>query len=375
MPSGNRVKRGRLISRRQVLAGAAASAVLGLNGDLGRPARAARSAARSTAKFTLSLLPSGTNVFVFAARNKGFWKQRGIEVEISRGFGSAAAAQAVGTGKFEFGLIGAPSAIEQAALGIPLQSIATIQYDAAMGIVVLADSPIKTPADLMGRRLGATVSSGEFPYLRAFAKRSGFDLAKVQVVQLDSDARMRALAEQQVDAVSGLAPAVVAPLAADGVKTRFLPFADSGLRLYGLSLLTQPKLIDQEPELCQAVADGALEGLAFTLADPDAALAAFYQEVKEGQVRNRPAEVAIAMGMMQLTLFDDVAKRHGLGWHDPAKFMAMTELVAKYATPPGTERPDSDALFTNRFAGAVKLSTADWDAAQKRFSDYAQYLR
>jgi NitT/TauT family transport system substrate-binding protein len=365
------VKRGNLIGRRQVLAGAAAGAVLGLSGALGRPARAAR----TTAKFTLSLLPSGTNVFVFAARNKGFWKQRGIEVEISRGFGSVAAAQAVGTGKFDFGLIGAPAAIEQAALGAALQSIAAIQYDAAMGIIVLADSPIKTPADLAGRRLGATVSSGEFPYLRAFAKRSGFDLANVQVVQLDSDARVRALAEQQVDAVSGLAPAVVASLAADGVKTRFLPFADSGLRLYGLSLVTQPKMIEQEPELCQAVADGALEGLAFTLADPDAALNAFYQEVKEGPVRNRPAEVAIAMGMMQLTLFDDIAKRHGLGWHDPAKFMAMTELVAKYATPPGTERPDSDALFTNRFAGAVKLSAAEWDAAQKRFSDYAQYLR
>jgi len=371
MPSKDRVKRGRSLGRRQLLAGAAASAALALAG--GVPRRAA--AVSRPIKLTLPLLPGGTNVFAFAARNKGFWKSRGLDVEISRGFGSGPAAQAIGTGKYEFGLAGVPSGIEQAALGTPLLSIAAIQYDAAMGIAVLEDSPIKSPADLVGRRLGATVTSGEFPFLRAYAKRARFDLARVQVVQLESDARQRALVEQQVDAISGLAPNLIGPLAADGVKSRFLPFADKGLKLYGLALMTQPKLAEREPDLCQAMVDGLLDGLVFTLADPDAALNAFYQEVKEGRVRERPAEVSLAMGMTLLTVLDAEPKRHGLGWHDHAAFMTMTDLVTKYVTPPGTERPNSDAVFTNRFTGRVKLPAAEWNAAAERFADYARYMR
>jgi ABC-type nitrate/sulfonate/bicarbonate transport system substrate-binding protein len=46
-------------------------------------------------RYTLSWLPTGQYAFIYSARQLGFFKKRGIDLEISRGFGSLAAIQAV----------------------------------------------------------------------------------------------------------------------------------------------------------------------------------------------------------------------------------------------------------------------------------------
>jgi hypothetical protein len=56
-----------------------------------------------------------------------------------------------------------------------------------MGIGVLNDGPIKTPRGPRSRQLVSTVTSGEDPFLPAFAENAGFDLAKVARVQVDNN--------------------------------------------------------------------------------------------------------------------------------------------------------------------------------------------
>src|SRR5258708_34035598 len=73
------------ISRRGVLAGAAAGALL-----LPRPGIAES----RTVKFTLAWLAQGSFAYVYVARAKGIMKARGIDFDIARGFGSLAAARA-----------------------------------------------------------------------------------------------------------------------------------------------------------------------------------------------------------------------------------------------------------------------------------------
>src|SRR5947207_15937894 len=52
-------------------------------------------------RYTLSWLPTGQYAFIYSARQLGFFKKRGIDLDISRGFGSLAAIQAVSTGQFD----------------------------------------------------------------------------------------------------------------------------------------------------------------------------------------------------------------------------------------------------------------------------------
>src|SRR5207244_10347600 len=62
-------------------------------------------------KMTLPWLPQGAQLFPFVARNKGFWQRRGLNVEIARGFGSAAAIQTITQHQVPVGIIAAPAII------------------------------------------------------------------------------------------------------------------------------------------------------------------------------------------------------------------------------------------------------------------------
>jgi len=94
-------------------------------------------------------------------------KARGLELEIARGFGSVAAAQTIAGGQFDFGIVAAPPLVLSVAKGLPLVSLATCDYDATMGVGVLADSAIKQPRDLAGKKIGAVPTSGEYPFFPA----------------------------------------------------------------------------------------------------------------------------------------------------------------------------------------------------------------
>jgi NitT/TauT family transport system substrate-binding protein len=111
------------------------------------------------------------------------WEKYGLDVEIARGSGSVAAAQAIGEARFDFGMASPSASILQAIKGLPTVALAACAYDATMGIGVLNDGPIKTPKDLEGSQLASTVTSGEYPFLPAFAENAGFDLEKVTRIQ------------------------------------------------------------------------------------------------------------------------------------------------------------------------------------------------
>jgi ABC-type nitrate/sulfonate/bicarbonate transport system substrate-binding protein len=152
------------ISRRGVLAGAAAGAAL-----LPLPAIAQSRAV----KFTLSWVAQGSFAYVYVARAKEIMKARGIDFDIARGFGSIASAQAVAGGQFDFGLVAAPPLILSVVKGLPLIALATCDYDATMGVGVLDSSPIVKPQDLAGKKIASCRPQANFRSSRPTRKRSG----------------------------------------------------------------------------------------------------------------------------------------------------------------------------------------------------------
>ena len=131
-------------------------------------------------KMTLPWLPQGAQLFPFIARNKGYWRSRGLEVEIARGFGSGAAIQALSQSQFDVALIATPTVLLSNARGLETVSMGIAGYDITMGLMSLEDGPVKSVKDLEGRRLGSTPTSVEVPYIAPFMERSGVTMSKSQ---------------------------------------------------------------------------------------------------------------------------------------------------------------------------------------------------
>ncbi|MEO5699955.1 MAG: ABC transporter substrate-binding protein [Casimicrobiaceae bacterium] len=325
--------------------------------------------------FTTSWIPEGPNLFAYVARDKGFWKKHGLDVSVARGSGSGAAAQAVGANSFMFGMGATPTVIAQAMKGLPIACIGQINYDALMGIGLLADSPIRTPKDLEGKKLGASVTSGEYPFLPLYAKKAGFDLSKVQIVQLDSKVRDRSLVEKLVDAVSAFGSSTIPSLASTGADVRFMLFKTVGIEFYGQSLTTQPARVKSDPAVCQAFVNGAMEAIKFSMTNPDEALDIFLKANDEVAMSKTGKEYArIGLGLTNLTNLVPEVEQHGFGWADPAKVKSQAELIMEYASAQGAKMPDLGELFTNQFVGKLKLTEAEAATVRNNVAPIRKYV-
>jgi ABC-type nitrate/sulfonate/bicarbonate transport system substrate-binding protein len=326
-------------------------------------------------KFTLPWVAEGSTLYTFVAKGMGLWEKRGLDVDIARGSGSVASAQAIGEGRFDFGLSTPSIAILQAIKGLPIASLACCSYDATMGLCVMNDGPIKVPKDIEGRTIASVVLSADYPFFAPFAAKNGIDASKVTRLQVDNKVRDRLLPEGKVDAITGFASSVMPVYAASGVKAHFMLYSDYGLVNYGTTVMTQPQRVANEPELCAAFIDGLLEALKATMLDPDEAAKVFFKQVPEmALVAQAREQVRVGAGILIYTVARDIVRNNALGYIDPKDYETITDIVMQYLAKPGDPRPEVAKMMTNQFVGGLKLSDAEWIQAQKNAQEFRTYV-
>jgi ABC-type nitrate/sulfonate/bicarbonate transport system substrate-binding protein len=326
-------------------------------------------------KITLPWIANGSNYWPIIGKKLGFFSKRGIDANIARGFGSVAAAQAVANKQFDFGVVFAGGTILAAARGLPLVMLATVYYDATMGTALRQDSPIKSPKDLEGKKIGIVPTSAEAPFWPAFAAAAGFDASKVSIVQLDAKVVERTLIDKQVDAITAIGTSSIPVMVSVGQPPRFMLWSKFGIELYAAQVVTRQEIVDQDPQLCQAVVDAVLESYAYTLREPKKSIDLFIQELPEvGLIKGGRENAELSQGLAQLMTIRPEAMNNSLGWTDMSKLPAMIDLVMKYAAPKDAKAPGPEKLATNKFAGKFKLTSSEWDNIKKSTASYAAYL-
>lgn len=356
------------LSRRTLMAAAGAGA-LAAGGSAFAP-KTVFAQKKVTVKYTLGWLPEGANIWSYAA--KQFWSKAGIDVVIEKGTGSAAATQAIAQGKYEFGIPAAPNSIQQAVKGLPLLSLGCFNYDTTMGIAVRPESAIKAPADLKGKKVGSTLTSGEYPFLPTFLKNVGLTMADIQSVALDNKVREVALIDKQCDAISCFVASALPKIIAAGITPRVFLYSRFGLPFYAHSLTTTSEYFAKEKALCEAMTMGLAEGVKFALLNPAETIEILFKEVPELKLASTAKEqLEIGMGVWAANYASKEAMDKGIGYADPAVYAKMTDLVFENASAPGDKKPDPASLYTNEFVGKLKLSDAEWTKAKAASAKYA----
>ena len=357
------------ISRRQMLVGTAAALTAS------KFPTPAIGQGTTDIKMTLPWLPQGSQLFAFVARNRGYWKKRGLNVEIARGFGSGAAIQTITQGQMQTGIIAAPSVLVAAAQNLDTRVVGIAGYDSTMGFLVLDDSPVKSLGDLEGRKLGSTLQSAEVPFIDHFLMLSGVDPTKVSRVALQATALETTLINKQVDAISVFATSNMPSLLVQGVKFRFFNYAEVGIRLYSNCLTTSPTYLKDNKSVVEAWADGMNEGLKYCMVNFEEAVDIFVSEVPEVKMSSTgKAHTRYGAGLFLAAFLTPELRDHGIGWGDLDSLKKQTDLVMKYAVGAGAKRPDVDNIFSNAMAGKIKITSAEWEIARKSASEFAPLL-
>jgi len=331
--------------------------------------------AQAAIKLTLPWLAQGATAYAFIAREMGAFTRRGLNVEVTRGFGSVAAAQALAQGQFDYAIVGAGPMILAAARELPIVGMATVNYDMTMGIALRADSPIRTAKDLEGKRIGAVPTSAEFPFWPAFARRAGINLAGVTIQQMDNRVLERSLIDRQVDAITAIGSSTIPVMQAQNAQHRFIPYSSAGLNFYANVICTRPEVLQNRAAQAEAVTDALLEAAALQLREPDRAVDMFIRQVPEiGITQGGRENARLSQSLMQTTMLAPEAIENGLGFTDMAKWNAMTDLVMEFGASADAKRPATEAIISNRFAGKLKLTAAEWAAQRTRLAPFGAML-
>lgn len=162
------------------------------------------SAAAGNSKLTVLLdwFVNPDHAPLFVAKEKGFFAERGLEVEIIAPSNPNDPPKLVAAGKADIAVSYQHQHHMQVDQGLPLIRIATLVATPLNSLVVLADGDIDSIADLKGKTIGYSVGGFETVLLKVMLERAGLALEDVKLVNVNFSLSP-SLFSGQVDAVIG----------------------------------------------------------------------------------------------------------------------------------------------------------------------------
>jgi putative hydroxymethylpyrimidine transport system substrate-binding protein len=139
---------------------------------------------------------------LIVASAKGYFAEAGLDVELIAPADPNAPPKLVAAGKAEIAITYQPQLYLQVAGGLPLVRIGTLVATPLNSLVVLADGPVRSIADLKGRKIGYSIGGFEEAILGAMLAKHGLGLSDVVLVNVNFSLSPSLLAGQ-VDAVIG----------------------------------------------------------------------------------------------------------------------------------------------------------------------------
>ena len=307
--------------------------------------------------FTLDWKFEGPSAPFFNAIDKGYFKDAGLDVEISPGKGSLDAIPKVATGSFPLGFADINSLIKflDQNPGAPVTAIMMIYDKPPFAVIGRKSLGIKSPADLPGSVLGAPPPDGAWAQFPSFAKANGLDMNKIKVEPVGFPTREPMLAEGKVSSVTGYSFSSFLNLVRLGVPeddiTTIL-MADHGLKLYGNAIIVNTDFASSNAKVVKSFLGAVGKGWKDAVSNPSSAIEALVKRnpAADKNLEKRRFNLALSGNVMT-----DYVLKNGMGNIDKARFesaIAQLSETYKYKT-----KPDSKLYFTDAYLpkGGFKL--------------------
>ena len=120
---------------------------------------------------------------IYMALKKGYYQEEGIELTVLRGSGSADSAKKIDLGQGHVGISDAPTVLTAISKGANLRMVAVVYDKAGNNAFFRKSANIRSPKDLVGRKIAAPPADSHRVLWPAFAAVNNLDPGSVTLGQ------------------------------------------------------------------------------------------------------------------------------------------------------------------------------------------------
>jgi NitT/TauT family transport system substrate-binding protein len=282
------------------------------------------------------------------ARDRGYFKQQGLEVQIDAGSGSSAAIQRLVSGAYDMAVGDTGAMIEFAGnnpTALNFQAVYVLYDELPVTIWTLKRHGINSLKDLEGK----TISGAPFEAARklwpVIAKQVGISAESVKWASIDAQLRAQAVIKGDAQAMGAFANAWNEFTSRGIPRDEVIGFrlSEAGIRHYGNVIMAANRLIKENPQAVAAFLRGFNRAMVENWADP----AATIKHLKQVEPLSDETIETQNMEATQPFMLTEVVRKEGFGAINWAKLRTQIDEANTAFTL--KSKPTAEALFNAGF--------------------------
>jgi NitT/TauT family transport system substrate-binding protein len=279
-------------------------------------------------RFQTDWLPSGEHAMYYGGWQKGIFAEEGIDITITRGYGSGDTVTKLAGGGFEFGVADMAAVMTaRARQNVPVKTIAVLYTQSPHSLFVLKSSGITSFKGLEGKKIGITPGNSHKFYFPKVAERAGTDPNKITWVSMDGAAMAAQLIAKNLDA---------APFysihhyyqnkaaKAAGEEIVVLPFVEVGFKIFAATIIASDKTIAEKPDLTKRFLRAIKKTFEFARDNPEEVCKLHIQKIPEVALDDCIGSVRATMAFV----YNDHTEKFGWGKESPERLEFTWKAIA-----------------------------------------------
>ena len=289
---------------------------------------------------------SGRHGAWYAAVDQGFFKAQGLDVKISRGWGSSDGIKKL-LGRNHpvvFNDIG--SMVKAMGQGADqMRALAVVYGTHPATFFSLKKQKILKPKDLEGHTIADAVFSTQLTLFPYFAKIHGIVASKVRWIKVQPKAKMSMLLAEQADVIGyyNMQIPLLEQKSANLGGINAMVWGDWGVKLLSNGILIREDTLKTNKDMAKKVVHAAMKGYQFAIKNAEAAAKSVKKRFPLLDDEVTVKEVEIVSGIVQTP----EAKKNGLGYILPEKAEVTVQEISKAFKSKASVNPKD--IYSNEF--------------------------
>jgi NitT/TauT family transport system substrate-binding protein len=209
----------------------------------------------------------------FLGKERGYFDQEGIDLDIQEGRGSGVTVQAVAAGTASFGYADVATMIKAASKGAPVTAVGVALQTSPMSAMGFAEKNIRKPEDIKGKTVAVTPGDSMSQVWPLFLKKTGLKDSDFKTVSGDAQTKLNAVMNNQADLLLGYVMDQAIKLQ-DGAHKPVYPirFADYGVNMVSSGIIVQKDYLKAKPDVVKRFLRATTKSLEEAAKNPEAAV-------------------------------------------------------------------------------------------------------